>query len=336
MSAPAVLAPWLQAQLQAVLAQRGHAVLLAGPSGLGQYELALALARAWLCERPGPQGACGECTSCHAIDVRTHADLCVLMPETLCLTLGWPLGESEQREIDEKKRKPSRFIRVEAARQAVAFTQTTSARGGQQVVMVYPADRLNIEAANTLLKTLEEPAPGVRFVLATEAAHQLLPTIRSRCQTVQLGWPGAEEGMAWLQAQGGLNAAAAFAWWHASGGRPDMALTLSRSGLTPEQWLKLPQSLARGDWSALAEHPPAAQLDVLQKLCHDLMARAAGAPSRFFPQEHLPPPPPWRVLALWSRELLLAARSVEHPYQPGLLQEAWAARAREALNAARR
>jgi len=331
-----VLAPWLQAQLQAVLAQRGHAVLLAGPSGLGQYELALALARAWLCERPGPQGACGDCPSCHAIDVRTHADMCVLMPETLCITLGWPIGESEQREIDEKKRKPSRFIRVEAARQAVAFGQTTSARGGQKVVLVYPADRLNVEAANTLLKTLEEPTAAVRFVLATDAVHQLLPTIRSRCQTVQLGWPGTEEGMAWLQSQGGLSAAAAFAWWHASGGRPDMALTLSRSGLTPEQWLKLPQALARGDWSALAEHPPAAQLDVLQKLCHDLMARAAGAPSRFFPQEHLPPPPPWRVLALWSRELLLAARSVEHPYQPGLLQEAWAARAREALNTARR
>ncbi len=330
------LAPWLQRQLQAVLAQRGHAVLLAGPSGLGQYELALAMARAWLCEQPTANGACGECASCHAIDVRTHADLCTLMPETLCVTLGWPIDESDQREIDEKKRKPSRFIRVESARQAVAFTQTTSARGGQKVVMVYPADRLNVEAANTLLKTLEEPAPSVRFVLATEATHQLLPTIRSRCQTVQLAWPQAEEGMAWLQAQGGMNLSAALAWWHASGGRPDMALALSRSGLTPEQWVKLPQALARGDWSALAEQPPATQLDVLQKLCHDLMARAAGAPSRFFPQDQLPPPPPWRVLALWSRELALAARSVEHPFQAGLLQEAWAARAREALGAARR
>ncbi len=54
------LAPWLQTQLQSLLAQRGHALLLAGPSGLGQYDLGLALVRAWLCERPGPQGACGE------------------------------------------------------------------------------------------------------------------------------------------------------------------------------------------------------------------------------------------------------------------------------------
>lgn len=333
---PPTLPPWLHKQLQAVLAQRGHAVLLAGPSGLGQYDLALALARAWLCENPGPQGACGRCGSCHAIDVRTHADLNVLMPETVCLSMGWPLHESDQREIDEKKRKPSKFIRVESARQAVAFTQTTSARGGLQVVLVYPAERLNIEAANTLLKTLEEPPASVRFVLATEAAHQLLPTIRSRCQTHQLAWPDAQEGLAWLQQQGDLSNAAAMAWWQASGGRPDMALALARSGLTPQQWLGLPQALARGDWTSLADQPPAAQLDVLQKLCHDLMARAAGAPSRFFPQEQLPPPPPWRVLALWSRELALAARSVEHPYHAGLLQEAWAARAREALTTARR
>ena len=57
------LAPWLQDQLQSLLSQRGHAWLLSGPSGLGQFELALALARAWLCEAPTPQGACGLCGS---------------------------------------------------------------------------------------------------------------------------------------------------------------------------------------------------------------------------------------------------------------------------------
>ena len=79
------LAPWLQDQLAQLRQQRGHALLLSGPPGLGQYSLALALARAWLCEQPSHQGACGVCTSCHAIDVRTHPDLFVLMPETLSL-----------------------------------------------------------------------------------------------------------------------------------------------------------------------------------------------------------------------------------------------------------
>ena len=61
------LPPWIARQARALLAQRGHAWLLQGPSGLGHYTLALALARAWLCERPSAQGACGECGSCHAV-----------------------------------------------------------------------------------------------------------------------------------------------------------------------------------------------------------------------------------------------------------------------------
>ena len=122
--------PWIAAQRAHLLAQRGHAWLLHGPSGLGQFPLALELVRAWLCESPATDGsACGQCASCHAIDVHTHADLCVLMPETEMLAQGWPLPEKAQAEIDDKKRKPSAEIRVEAMRDAVEFAQRTSARG---------------------------------------------------------------------------------------------------------------------------------------------------------------------------------------------------------------
>lgn len=106
----------IAAQAQTLLAQRGHA-WLAGPSGLGQYDLALALARAWLCDQPDGQGACGKCASCHAIDVHGHADLCVLMPETMLLELGWQLSEKAQNEIasdasgDGKKRGAPRHAR---------------------------------------------------------------------------------------------------------------------------------------------------------------------------------------------------------------------------------
>ncbi|MGE0099464.1 MAG: DNA polymerase III subunit delta' [Hydrogenophaga sp.] len=330
----AMLAPWLQNQLNILLAQRGHALLLAGPSGLGQYDLALALARTWLCERPGPMGACGECGSCHAIDVRTHADLCALMPETLSQELGWPLDEGAQKEIDDKKRKPSKLIRVEAAREAVAFTQFTRSRGSTKVILVYPAERMNIESANTLLKTLEEPVGEVRFVLATDAAHQLLPTIRSRCQTHAMVWPDEAQALDWLMAQqaaAGATREQARVWLQAAGGRPDDALAWAASGLQGPAWAQLPSSLARGDWALLSDWPPAQQLAVLQKLCHDLMAKAAGAPARFFPPEHLPATPRWGALAQWSRELMAAARSVEHPYSAGLMQEAWAARTRQVL-----
>lgn len=332
------MAPWLQRQLEGLLHQRGHALLLAGPSGLGQYELAMALARAWLCERPTPQGACGACPSCHAIDVHTHADLCVLMPETVSLEMGWPLDEGAQKDIDDKKRKPSKFIRVEAARQAIAFAQMTHARGRGKVVLVFPAERMNAESANTLLKTLEEPVGEVRFVLATEAVQQLLPTIRSRCQTHALAWPDPQEAQAWLleaaQTRGvkAADAAQAAAWLRAAGGRPSDALELAVQGLRAEQWDKLPADIARGDWGTMGDWPPARQLDALQKLCHDLQAVAAGGRPRYFGAASLPGPVhPWR-LAAWAKELMAAARTVEHPFQAGLLQDAWAARARRALS----
>ena len=136
-------APWIARQARQLLAQRGHAWLLQGPSGLGQYGLALELARAWLCDQPGPAGACGQCPSCHAIEVRAHTDLCALMPETIMLELGWPLGEKAQKEIDDKARKPSKEIRIEAMRDAVEFAQRTSGRGRGKVVLVYPAERMN-------------------------------------------------------------------------------------------------------------------------------------------------------------------------------------------------
>ena len=131
--AASALAPWLQTQLEGLLLQRGHAWLLNGPSGLGQFELALALATAWLCDAPTAEGACGHCTSCHAVAVRTHADLNVLLPETLSLSLGWPLDEKTQTELDNKKRKPSKEIKVDAAREVVSFTQRTRARGTSTV-----------------------------------------------------------------------------------------------------------------------------------------------------------------------------------------------------------
>jgi DNA polymerase-3 subunit delta' len=195
-------APWIAAQTEALLAQRGHAWLLQGPSGLGQYSLALELARAWLCDQPTPRGACGQCGSCHAIHVRTHADLCVLMPEVQMQELGWPLSEKAQADIDDKKRKPSKEIRVEAMRDAVEFAQRTSGRGRGKVVLVYPAERMNQITANALLKTLEEPPGDVKFVLASEAAHQLLPTIRSRCIAHTMAWPTPAASLEWLQGQG--------------------------------------------------------------------------------------------------------------------------------------
>ncbi len=327
-------APWLQRQLHELRQQRGHALLLAGPSGLGQYELALALARTWLCETPTSLGACGHCDSCHAVDVRTHPDLCMLMPETLSLELGWPLDEASQKKIDDKERKPSKLIRVEATRQAVTFTQFTRSRGDTKVVLVYPAERMNMESANTLLKTLEEPVGSVRFVLATEAAHQLLPTVRSRCLTHHLQWPSEDEALPWLMAQGAspMGAEQARVAWRAAGGRPADALRWASMGLSAQTWSRLPKALAQADAPVMADWEPALQLEVMQKVCHDLMAVTSGAAPRFFAATDLPVQTHLFRLQRWSQDLMHAARSVEHPVNSGLRWEAWLSQAQQALS----
>ena len=325
------LAPWIVAQRRQLLAQRGHAWLLQGPSGLGQYELGLSLVRAWLCDQPTADGACGHCGSCHAIDVRAHADLCVLMPEVQMVALGWPLPEKAQAEIDDKKRKPSKEIRVEAMRDAVEFCQRTSARGRGKAVLVYPAEQMNAITANALLKTLEEPPGDTRFVLASEAAHQLLPTIRSRCLAHTMTWPAQADGQQWLQAQG-IAAEDAATALQAAGGRPGDALRLSAEAGRTAAWSQLPRQLAKGDVAALAAFAPADAVEALQKICHDLMAIASGAAPRYFSGADLPAKPlSMPLLAGWSRELVQAARTADHPFNAGLMTEALAAKARAVL-----
>jgi DNA polymerase-3 subunit delta' len=322
------MAPWITAQLQSLLAQRGHAWLLAGPSGLGQYELALALVRTWLCDQPGPQGACGVCSSCHAIDVHAHADLCVLMPETVLLDLGWPLGEKAQSDIDSKKRKASKEIRVEAMRDAVEFAQRTSARGRGKAVLVFPAERMNVFTANALLKTLEEPAGDVKFVLATDAAHLLLPTIRSRCLGHTLTWPDQDAALRWLQAQG-VPPAQATVMLRASGGRPADALLMAP---VSDRWRLLPKAVQRGDVAVFKDWTPAQTVDALHKLCHDLLAVKAGAQPRFFEAADLPESRSWQSLTNWAKSLSDSRRTVEHPFNVGLMQEALVSQAQLVLN----
>jgi DNA polymerase-3 subunit delta' len=326
-----VLAPWLSAQLRALLAQRGHAWLLHGPSGLGQYTLALELARAWLCERPTQEGACGKCGSCHAIDVRTQADLSVLMPETEMLERHWPLSEKAQSELDDKKRKPSKEIRIEAMRDAVDFSQRTSSGGRGKVVLVFPADRMNNVTANALLKTLEEPAGDVRFVLATEMAHQLLPTIRSRCLGHAMAWPEPAQALEWLCLHD-MKQTDAQAFLRASGGRPEDALQMARGGRDPRAWAQLPKALQRGDASMIQAWSAREILDAFHKLCHDLHLKSMGVPPRYFEPQDLPARVDLARVSAWGRELAAARRTAEHPFNPGLMQEALVSRAKNVLN----
>lgn len=327
-----VLAPWVARQLQALLGQRGHAWLLRGPAGLNQFDLALALVRAWLCDHPTSQGACGHCASCHGIAVRTHPDLMVLMPETLMLAQEWPLPPQARKELDEKKRKPSGDIRVQAIRSVVDFAQRTSARGRGKAVLVYPADKMNHVSAAALLKTLEEPAGDTRFVLATDAAHLLLPTIRSRCLAHTMHWPAPGEAVAWLQLQD-LESAQAAVLLRAAGGRPGAALHAAQQGQGADFWRALAQGLAQADPAPLAELSLPEAVAALQKVCHDLVALSMGAAPRFLDPAWLPPRrAALPALMAWWRELADAARRADHPLNRTLALEVLVHTGQQVLN----
>lgn len=330
------LAPWLERQRDRLIGHSGHALLLQGPSGLGQYPLALALAQAWLCQQPVsvPNGhalrGCGTCASCHGIAVRTHPDLRVLMPETLMLELDWPLDESAQKDIDDKKRKASREIRVDAARDLITFTQRTASGDRGKVVLIYPADRMNGVTANTLLKTLEEPSGDTRFILATDAQHLLLPTIRSRCVSHDMVGPSHDEGVSWLVTQG-LNTALASVLLKAAGGRPDDALSMSERGWTDARWSAIPKALRAGQLEPLQDVSGSELIEVLQKVCHDQLAVQVGGSPRFFEVQALLPHTSLTSLSAWSQALQKSARTAEHPFQAGLMLEALVGQARHAL-----
>jgi DNA polymerase-3 subunit delta' len=327
-------APWIQKQSLALLSQQGHAWLLQGPSGLGQYDLATSMVSAWLCEsdRAISHGACGQCGSCHALSVHTHADLMVLMPETILLELGWPLSEKAQSEIDNKTRKPSKEIRIEAMRDAIEFSQRTNARGRGKAVLVFPAERMNHVTANALLKTLEEPPGDVKFVLATEAAHQLLPTIRSRCLIHTMAWPSEAEAVQWLETQS-LSKDDATALLKAAGGRPDEVLKQRNLGQSMQWWSKFPKAMLAGDASYCSDLPASEVIDALQKLCHDLLMLQTQATLRYFNEADLPKlkVSPAQLTA-WFKRLSQAAKTSEHPFNAGLMLEALCTEAREVLN----
>jgi DNA polymerase-3 subunit delta' len=314
--------PWLAAPLAQLRDHdRSHALILHGGAGSGQFELAWRAAQAWLCEQaPAP---CGQCPSCHLMLARSHPDLKLLMPETVQLALGWSEGGGEEADADgeggKSRRKPSREIKIDAVRLAIDWAHTSSSRGRGKVLLFYPADAMNATSANALLKTLEEPAAGMRLLLCVQDPEHLLPTVRSRCQRVRLAPPDAATAEAWLTAQGVAGAAALL---RATGGEPLAAKALVDEGLDAQAWAQLPALVAAGDTRTLAALSLTRAVRVLQQVCHDAMAMAAGGAPRFFAPGQVPQGADLPALAAWSQDLARVARHDEHPWNAPLRVEA--------------
>jgi DNA polymerase-3 subunit delta' len=157
----------------------GHAQLLCGVPGIGKRAFARWLAQLLLCEQrrlnaPHP-GACGECRSCRLLNAGTHPDFMLLAPE-----------------------EDGKLIGVEAVRGFGARLVLTAQLAGNRVGILDPADAMTINAANALLKSLEEPPAGTYLILVTDFPARLLLTVRSRCQRIDLRPPANELALQWL------------------------------------------------------------------------------------------------------------------------------------------
>ncbi|MBQ74445.1 MAG: DNA polymerase III subunit delta' [Gammaproteobacteria bacterium] len=172
--------PWQQSQKERLQQQIAafrlpHALLFSGVADIGKKNFAFALGAQLLCNNPEKGQACENCSACLLVRAGTHPDLRVVRPEE------------------------SKLIIIEQIRSLSEWAAQTSQQGGRKVAILYPAEQMNVNSANALLKSLEEPAPGTFFILVTDQPGRLLPTIRSRSQRIEFPVPREEEAIPWLQ-----------------------------------------------------------------------------------------------------------------------------------------
>ncbi|MEK6288321.1 MAG: DNA polymerase III subunit delta' [Acidobacteriota bacterium] len=157
----------------------GQSLLMAGPRGVGKYQFAIALAQALNCEHATQGDACGECVPCGKIERREHGDVRILMRES--------------KDPSIKKDHKSQFIKIEQTRAMSEQAQFRPYEGRRRVFIIDEAECLQHQAANSLLKTLEEPPPTSLVVLVTSKPYSLIETIRSRCLMLSFAPLRAEE-----------------------------------------------------------------------------------------------------------------------------------------------
>ncbi|HEY6721582.1 MAG TPA: DNA polymerase III subunit delta', partial [Burkholderiales bacterium] len=174
-----------------------HAVLIQSGEGFGEFEFAQAVAQSLLCEKPRPGGyACGSCQACHWFLQGNHPDFRLIVPESMA---------PDRREEDTepaKKETRSEQIRIEQVRELAGFLSVGTHRAGLRVLLIYPAETMNANTQNALLKSLEEPPPDTVFLLVATQSERLLATVRSRCMKVGLPIPESGEVVRWLKEQG--------------------------------------------------------------------------------------------------------------------------------------
>ena len=234
-----------------------QAMLLQGPEGIGKSMVARAFVAALLCgERE--DGSCGDCHSCRLLTHGNHPDL-------------WVVGRAAKGGSSSRKADTgsdlSRWIRVDQVRQLAALAPQAPRHGRRRVFLIDPADAMNPEAQNAILKTLEEPASRSVLILLASRPHLLLPTVRSRCTSLALA-PMKVPRLVEALRKRGLGAQEAAARAALAGGRQGRAMSLDVEMLSErrDHVLQAIEGLA-GDRSSAEQLP---------RLAADLAGRDEG------------------------------------------------------------
>ena len=267
-------------RLEAQSDQLHHALLIHGPVGIGKLALAEQFAQLLLCESPqGSPKPCGACDGCRWYVAGTHPDFRRLEPEALARRATWE-DEDGTPQPAARAAKPSQEIKVDQVRGLDGFLGLRSHRGRRRIVLVHPAEAMNLNAANALLKALEEPQPGAHFVLVSHRPARLLPTIRSRCAAMPMAIPERAQALAWLRDQGVADAGA---WLAFTGGAPLQSQTLASDPAGAIAGMR--RALADLDFDALRAAGNREELEalaeVLQKRAIDMAMRSLAGVERY-------------------------------------------------------
>ncbi len=236
----APLAPWQQRMYERAVealdsGRMGHALLLSGPERLGKRAVAERLAQYVLCTAKEGARPCGRCRSCELYAARSqrdplehrpdgslsHPDGHPMHPDAVFVSYAWRMSPSPQRQLTQ--------VSVDQIRELSERLGKSAQYGGGKVAIIEPAEAMNENACNALLKTLEEPQPGRYLWLVAANPMRLPATIRSRCQRLEFRLPPREEALAWLGAQGHDDRAATEAL-DAARGHPGLAASWLRDG----------------------------------------------------------------------------------------------------------
>lgn len=262
--------PWQANEWQQVIRSKKenrlpHALLLTGISGIGKTVFADHFCRFLLCQKSEMNRPLCQCHACCLLTAKTHPDVLWIEPE-----------------------KEGAQIKVDQIREVSDFINQTSLQGDKRIVIIRPADEMNISAANALLKTLEEPTAGSFLLLITHQEISLPATILSRCQRILFTRPSRELALPWLKDKLQEKKESAELLLNLAHGAPLAALKLLEDDMLQfrEQFLKALYRLSQEDINLLklaaefSEGLPIKQLDFVLSFMLDLIRLQLGEASQ--------------------------------------------------------